>query len=306
MVCHYHRRSYKRTCNFNKINSMKKISIVLTAFLALLLISGVSFAQRGGGRKGPFGRPDSTHHKPNPSDSLRKGPPPMGPFGLSDSCFQVFLTLIPADQAATLQDDMAKMKDIQTQLNDLRTQFKAAVKAHDSAAIHEINAKLKDLWSQAGALKKAIETIIRANQAILMQVRKDCMGFVLKGPDKDHGNGGGKDTIRKDTTHHKGEPGGGDPNKTSLKTTPVTPNPVTVGATASFSYTTVANAAGTQTEVNITISDAMGTLVKNVFAGAVDAGDHLVTLDLSGLTPGVYILRIQAGNAVVSQKLLIQ
>lgn len=287
---------------------MKKFSIVLTAFLALLLISGVSFAQRGGGRKGPFGRPDSTHHKPNPSDSLRKGPPPMGPFGLSDSCFQVFLTLIPADQAATLQDNMAKMKDIQDQLNTLRTQFKEAVKAHDSAAIHEINAKLKDLWSQSGALKKAIDGIVRGNQAILMQVRKDCMGFVLKGPGKDPGNGGGKDTTRKDDTtgHHKGEPGGGDPNKTELKTTPITPNPVTVGATASFSYTTVANAAGTQTEVNITISDAMGTLVKNVFAGAVDAGDHLVTLDLSGLTPGVYILRIQAGNAVASQKLLIQ
>ncbi|HET9135887.1 MAG TPA: T9SS type A sorting domain-containing protein [Candidatus Kapabacteria bacterium] len=288
---------------------MKKFNIAFTALLALLLVSGVSFAQRGGGRnKGPFGRPDSTHHKPNPSDSLKKGPPPMGPFGLSDSCFQVFLTLIPADQAATLQDDMAQMKTIQDQLNALRKQFKDAVKARDTAAIHDINAKLKDLFTQANTLKKAIDVIIRANQAILMQVRKDCMGFVLKGPG---GPGGGpdKDTNRKDDTtgHHKGAPGGGgDPARTELKVTPVTPNPVPTGVQASFTYTTVANADGSQTQVNITISDAMGTLVKNVFAGGVDAGDHLVNLDLSGLTKGVYILRIQAGNAVVSQKLLIQ
>ena len=86
--------------------------------------------------------------------------------------------------------------------------------------------------------------------------------------------------------------------------TPIIPNPVTVGTTsASFTYTLGTAPA----DVTVTITDMLGNVVKTPFTGNVTATTaQTVQLDLSGLQPGMYIVRLQAGTAIQSQKLMIR
>lgn len=273
---------------------MRKFTPLFTALVVLLLTSGVGLAQRHGG----FGHkdfPGDTLHRPphGPMDTLKGGPrdttkrPPFGKpdrggrMGVKDSCFQIFLTQIPADSAAMIKADMNTLQSGQAQADTLRRQLFAAFKAKDSAAVAAIRAKLEALHQSMGDAAKNLKQILDQYRDQLIALRKDCGGQLPP---------------------HKGGPGSGGITPT-LTMTPVIPNPVPTGVTnATFTYTlTVAE------QVNITLSDMMGTLVKTVFAGAVtDTTPQTISLDLSGLKPGVYILRIQAGKDVMSQKIMVQ
>ncbi|MBS1903907.1 MAG: T9SS type A sorting domain-containing protein [Bacteroidetes bacterium] len=270
---------------------MRKSTTVFAALLALILTSGLSLAQHRGG-PGHHGFPGDTIRPPHgPMDSLHGGPmdtlhrPPFGKprggrVGLKDSCFQVFLSQIPADSAAMITADMNGLQTDQAQADTLRHQLFAAFKAHDSVAIAAIRAQLQALHQQMTDLAKNLKSILDQYKDLLIAVRKDCGGMP--------------------NPPHKGGPGSG--GTMPLVVTPIVPNPVPTGATASFTYTLSA-----ASDVNITINDLMGTAVKTVFSGNVtDTTAQTVTLDLSGLKPGLYILRVQAGNVVMSQKLMVQ
>ncbi len=291
---------------------MKRFNLVLAAILGLVLISGISYGQRGPGHRGPgkgFGRPDTTHTGGGKGgDPGKPFPRPNGPFGLSDSCFRVFLSMLPPDQAALLTSDLETGRSLDSVGRELRKELKAALKARDSATVANLFKQLKDNFNAMVTLEKEMKKIITANQAILEQVRQDCMGFAkrdttIKPPhdslDDHHKN-------PNDSTKGGGPGNGGrDTSSIHIKVAPIMPNPVHVGGTIKFMYGVEA-AAGTQVQVTITISDAMGNLVKTVSDGLVDVGVHDVSIDLTGMTPGIYILRLQAGTEVCSQKLVIQ
>ncbi|HYM21446.1 MAG TPA: T9SS type A sorting domain-containing protein [Candidatus Kapabacteria bacterium] len=282
---------------------MKKLSIFWVLVAALTLTSGLGFAQRGGGFGGGFGfghghfggPPDTS--KGGPRDTTigkggDKGKPGGGffnrgnnPVGLSDSCWNVFLSEINSDTATMLKNDLAQIAANRALMDTLMKQARAAWKAKDTAALRAIKVQLGTLGKQNQADWKEIGSILHQYKSILIQVHQAC--------DQDK--------------HHKG-PGDGGPAGGAFKMTPVVPNPVATNGQASFTYTIAADSAGTQTPVNITIADAMGNTVKTVFTGTVSAGTYTVQLDLSGLTRGVYILRVQVGNPgiVESQKILIQ
>ncbi len=275
---------------------MKKSNTFLAAILMLVLASSLGFAQRGGPddpKDTTKGHRDTTITK-EPRDTVNtKGPkdggrPKVGSprtFGLSDSCWLVFLQNIPADSARILVNDLDSLRSLEASSKNLEGLLRRARQAKDTSAIKRITAALRSNQQAMQELRKEVIFIMRSHQSIFIRVKNACMG---------------------EPNPRKGTPGNGDP-QTQLAMTPVTPNPVLNGGTAAFSYTLPANSANTQVNVLIVISDAMGNVVKNVFSGAVDAGsEQKVQLDLSGLKPGVYIVRVQAGNLVGSQKIMIQ
>jgi hypothetical protein len=270
---------------------MRKFSPVFAALLVLVLSSGSGLAQRHGG-PGHRGGPGDTLHRPphGPLDSLRGGPrdttkrPPNGGpdrggrMGVKDSCFQVFLTQIPADSARMLNNDLNTLNADRALADSLRRQFGMALKTRDTVRAKELRAELERLHQQMSDVAKELKLILDQYKNELVALRKDCGGQVVTPPHKD------------------------DPTVTGFKMTPVVPNPVLSSTPATFTY--VLRAA---TDVNITLSDMMGNVVQKVFAGPVtDTTPQTVTLDLSGLKPGVYILRVQAGKDVQSQKIMVQ
>ncbi|HEY6171238.1 MAG TPA: T9SS type A sorting domain-containing protein, partial [Candidatus Kapabacteria bacterium] len=82
----------------------------------------------------------------------------------------------------------------------------------------------------------------------------------------------------------------------------IKPNPVPAGiTTTSMDYRLKA-----ESTVTITINDQLGNIVKTVADGTSAAGEHVVSLDLTGLTSGGYLVRVQAGTDVQTRRLIIQ
>lgn len=188
-------------------------------------------------------------------------------FDLDDSCWKVFLSQLPADSARMLVQAIEEIKDIKLKIDTLLHDLRRAREAKDTAAIRRIKNAIHDLTVKGREDKKTIDTILRQYQSILIRVRKEC--------GKDHRGG----TV-------------------GLKVTPIMPNPATTSA--HFSYTINA-----EEHVQIVIGDQGGNIVQQVFDGQSDAGEHDVRLDLSGLQPGMYLVRIQAGIDVNTLKLMI-
>lgn len=239
---------------------MKTIRLFLV-LTVLVLASGMTFAQHGpratnGKGKDTTANPSGWRH----DDGQHH-------FGLSDSCWRVFLSELPADVAGTLSGAIDQVKDIKAKLDTLRDSLRAERKEKDTAEVRAILDKIRDLVGKGRDDHKIIDDIIAKYKELLIKVRREC--------DRDHKGG-----------------------SVGLKVTPIVPNPATTKA--HFSYTI--NAAE---EVQITISDQMGNVVKKVFDGQVEVGEHNVELDLNGLKPGMYLLRIQAGPDVNTIKLAI-
>lgn len=76
------------------------------------------------------------------------------------------------------------------------------------------------------------------------------------------------------------------------------------------------NPAHSLTTVRVNISDAcqgsialynsLGQQVRSFYAGAVAPGESSYVLDLSGISPGIYFLKMQAGTAQETRKLVIE
>ncbi|MEP7234789.1 MAG: T9SS type A sorting domain-containing protein [Ignavibacteriota bacterium] len=215
--------------------------------------------------------------KPNPPDKGSRAH-----FGLSDSCWAIFLTQISPADAAQLAADQKIIADNQTQINDLIAKIRALkANAKDSATRVEI----KSLIDQINALVKAsmaaqkdFATIIRANDLILQSIRKDC----------------GRTAI------HKGNPG--DPGH-NLEASEIVPNPVLPGTMPSVTIALMADA-----EVSISIGSAIssGAPVKQIFSGKLLAGKTTETLDITGYSAGIYIVYITSGTEQIVKKLVIQ
>ncbi len=242
---------------------MKTLRQVFLVLSLLVIASGMTFAQRGprtsnGGKdssanpanSGNWRHHDGQHH-----------------FGLSDSCWRVFLSDLPEDVAGTLTGAIEQIKDIKANIQTLRDSLRAERKEKDTAEVRAIWNKIRDLVAKGRDDNKLIDDIIRKYHELLVKVRREC------------------DSDRK----------GG---SVGLKVSPIMPNPATTKA--HFSYTINA-----EENVMITISDQMGNVVKKVFDGQAEVGEHAVELDLNGLKPGMYLLRIQAGPDINTLKLMI-
>jgi serine protease len=76
------------------------------------------------------------------------------------------------------------------------------------------------------------------------------------------------------------------PSKASIGN--ISPNPATGKTQISFFLPVSGNA-------KLDVYDNSGKLVKNIFTEHLQAGIHVATIDVSGLSPGVYHCRLDAG-----------
>ena len=236
------------------MKTLRQLFLVLTV---LVLASGMTLAQRGhrGGKDTSansinWREGDGQHH-----------------FGLSDSCWKVFLSDLPEDVVGTLTGAIEQIKDIKANIDTLRDSLRAERKEKDTAEVRAIWGKIRDLVGKGRDDHKIIVDIAAKYHELLIKIRKEC--------DSDHKGG-----------------------NVGLKVTPIMPNPATTKA--HFSYTI-----NGEENVMITISDQLGNIVKKVFDGQAEIGEHVVELDLNGLKPGMYLLRIQAGPDINTLKLMI-
>jgi hypothetical protein len=202
-------------------------------------------------------------------------------FGLSDSCWNIFLTQISASDAAGLAADQKIIADNQTQIDSLIKQLRSikgnlkdsTVRAEMKALLMQINT----LEKASNAAQKDYGTIIKNNMTALQAVRQGCGRPIHKG-------------------------GAGDPTN-GLQIGAIVPNPAPVGSTANLTITLAADE-----PVTITIGSAiaMGAPAKQIFNGTLTAGTHTQSLDLTGLKAGVYMVTVQAGNDMAMTKLVIQ
>lgn len=240
--------------------------------LALVVFaSGMSFAQRGPRDSSGSGNGNPNRGKP---DSGRSDVHRI--HGLKDSCWMIFLQNIPADSARMLVNAQKDLQDIKAKMDTLKQDLRRARQAKDTAAVRRIMAAISDLAKQGREDIKTINTILRQYRDLLIRILKEC-----------------DDTP---PPHRKGTTDGGDVQP--MIVTPIIPNPAT--SNASFTYTTLL--AG---NVQITISDLAGLVVKEISNGPVDAGKHEVRFDVTGMQPNVYLVRVQAGAEVNTQKLMV-
>jgi hypothetical protein len=188
---------------------------------------------------------------------------------MADSCFQILLGKLSADDAAA-------------QVNQIRAAAKAAREAGDTAAFRAAMEQLKGLRGQGKELGKTIRDIMHRNNTAVHEAMVACCGEPVKGP--------------RDSNDVKG-----DQHVLGL-VTPIKPNPVPAGVTiAEFSFDLL-----TESAVTVTINDQLGNMVKTALNSTAPAGQHVVSLDLTGLQTGMYLVRIQAGKDVMTQHLMIQ
>jgi endo-1,4-beta-xylanase len=76
------------------------------------------------------------------------------------------------------------------------------------------------------------------------------------------------------------------------------PNPFNPTTTISFNLPQ-------RSSVRLVLMDILGREVINIDKGSVEAGAHKIELNASGLTSGVYIYRLEAGNFISSKKLIL-
>lgn len=69
--------------------------------------------------------------------------------------------------------------------------------------------------------------------------------------------------------------------------------------------TTIAYSAPRNGYVSLTVYDLMGRKVAQLVDGQVPAGRHSVVFDASGLASGVYVYRLQMGDQIMTQKMLL-
>src|SRR5579872_5068254 len=168
------------------MRTLKHVLFIMMTVLA----SGLSFAQRG--------------HSGSGSDSLKWHPRDERHFDLSDSCWKVFLSELPADTAQMLTGAIEGIKDAEAVIDSLQKDYRAARRAKDTILMRTIRGQINDVTEKIRDDRKTIDTIIDAYHKLLVEVRRDC----------DHD--GRKGTI-------------------GLRVTPIIPNPATTSA--HFSYT---------------------------------------------------------------------
>lgn len=250
---------------------MKNIKSILVLAL-LLVVASTTFAQRGPGNPRDHRGPGKRHDRKPPCNVL------------SDSCLQILLGKLSTDDATALQAALAAQNALRDQVNQLHAAAKAAREAHDSAAFSAAMQQLRALRLQGKELGKTIREIMHRNSSAVREAVVACCGERPRGP--------------RDSSDVRG-PGH---DQHILHVSPIKPNPVHIGTlSAEFGYSLK-----TESVVTITINDQLGTIIKTVASGTMASGEHIVNLDLTGMTEGGYLVRLQAGTEVKTLRLVIQ
>jgi hypothetical protein len=241
-----------------------------------------------GDKKDSTFRPDTIRKKDDRGglgDKLGKGPKRrdnvhelVGFLMNNDSCRDVLLAQMSAEDAASLTALLGSLKGGNDQLKTLRADLRAAREAGDSAAFRAISEQLKTLYRQIGDNHKAIADLLGKYKDVAMRVRIECGGR----PDKDRD--GGK----------KGENKDGEQPRSMIS-----PNPVPVGGTAVLTVNLA-----TESNVGVTIADQTGTVL-TIAPALLAAGQQQIALDVSGLPRGAYLVQVQIGDKVQVLKLMI-
>src|ERR1043165_5628611 len=175
-------------------------------------------------------------------------------FGLSDSCWGVFLSQLPGGDSS-----LGAYLDSVTSLDSQIDSLQKLIPTLKGKGVKELQAKIKALRDAEKDLWKKIHSILNANRALLVKVIDSCGNEV-------------DTTAPPDTTVVD-----------SLTIGDLVPNPAAVNTTANLTYTIM-----TDKTVTIGIYDQSGNLVKSFDLGTQTGGTHTPALDLSGLSPGGY------------------
>jgi len=230
------------------------------------------------------GRPvrDTGKGKPGNGGPSTGGINTKGQFGLSDSCWNIFLSEISKTSASQLAADQKTISADEAQIDTILKQVRSI---KGSPKDSTIRAEIKALLGKIGGIEKSMDSslrdyasIIKANDSLLESIRQNCGRSI----------------------HHKGT--AGDPGS-GLTATDIVPNPAPANGTASTTITLTADA-----EVIIFISSAVaqGPPSKLIFNGMLTAGTHVQQLNLTGLGTGAYLVTIQSGQTTIVKKLVLQ
>jgi hypothetical protein len=201
----------------------------------------------------------------------------------SDSCrLSLEAQMSPAD-AAALEVDLAALKANADQIKTLLGHIRDARHAHDTATVHLLVTQLRALIDAQRTQAKAINDLLANYTAIINTVWHDCHNG---GKGRHGANNGGTGDLR-------------------LEVKPLFPNPVSARTSNGGGQVTLMYSISADADVNITLSDAQGTLVQQVAMDHELAGQHQAMMNASALNAGIYIVRIQAGTSVQSQKLVV-
>jgi hypothetical protein len=234
------------------------------AFLALLL--SVSFASTSFAHEKEFEKEhegEFNHHH-----------------GLSDSCWNVFLSQLSAEDSATVQSYLDSIAKNDTTIDSLRRLI--PMTKGKGKAVKMLQAEIKALHKTNMALSKRIHAIIDANEELFEMVAEHC----------------GQDTTEIGDTTNVGDTTGSPHDSLIVKR--LAPNPITVNGTMNLTIEL-----GTPLNVTVTISDLNGNLVKSFALGTLPSGSQTIPLDLTGIPPGNYLVMIQAGSSVSTWLILI-
>jgi len=185
-----------------------------------------------------------------------------------DSCRFDLESKMTAADAQQLEDLITRIKTDRNEFDTLRKQLRAAFKAGDTTLAQSLRTQIRTTFVDLRSADSALRALLANYQDALVATMKDCAG----------------------RPHNV---------NISINARPVAPNPIRTGSTT-LTFDISANAA-----VDINLFSAVGTQIQNVLNSEVTAGTHSVQVNLNGLQPGPYYLRIQAGNAVTTQKLMI-
>ena len=84
----------------------------------------------------------------------------------------------------------------------------------------------------------------------------------------------------------------------TLSSATLTPNPASRFAEVKFKLEQ-------NSEVQVGMYNLMGTQVKRKILGALATGSHRTSLDLDGLVPGIYFVKIEVDGKWVAKKLVV-
>ena len=229
---------------------MKQLKLTLLLFVCSALFSSTSFA-----------RSNEVEH-----------------FGLSDSCWQVFLSQLDNGDSS-LGDYMDSLSKLDGQIDSLMK----LIPELKGKGVKQLQKRIIAMRKASHDLKKAINDILKENIDLLIDVRETC----------------GQDTTVDDTTV----------DDTTNDTTSVdslvigllNPNPATSGGSVNLPVTLVATM-----DVTVELYDqSSATLVRTYTFAAMPSGTTTVSLDLTGVPAGSYVVRVRAGTSSETANLLI-
>ena len=202
------------------------------------------------------------------------------PYGLSDTCLALFISRLSSDTATIVKNDLAMIDSNRIKRDTLVAEWNRLKAAKDTTKKADSIKALIKLNDQASlALWMQLIQIGVADIDILAQVHIDC-------------NSDPSINIPK---------GGGNTAGAFIGVSNATPNPVNAAGPVSLSISSSADA-----PMTIQLFDEMGYKVLDIMNGAVMAdSNNSITFNTTNLKPGVYILRVQSGVNVQSQKIVV-